>query len=116
LPPDFRELGPSYRAANPEGTRRWLEIEHASHPSGQPAIAQTFKNRITFALLETIAIPTLLMTGDADLYSPPSVLHLFTARVKHSESHVIAEAGHSAYWEQPERFNRLVLDFIGKHR
>ena len=26
LPPDFRELGPSYRAANPEGVARWLAL------------------------------------------------------------------------------------------
>src|ERR1700730_8175511 len=25
LPPEFRELGPSYRAGNPEGTERWKE-------------------------------------------------------------------------------------------
>jgi pimeloyl-ACP methyl ester carboxylesterase len=29
---------------------------------------------------------------------------------------VIPECGHSAYWEQPELFNRAVLDFIGNHR
>src|SRR5438876_4377168 len=28
LPPELRELGPSYRAANPEGTRRWIDLEH----------------------------------------------------------------------------------------
>jgi len=27
----------------------------------------------------------------------------------------VAEAGHSVHWEQPEIFNRLVLDFIGRH-
>src|SRR4029077_18285016 len=30
LPPDFRELGPSYRAANPGGAQRWLELERTS--------------------------------------------------------------------------------------
>jgi len=28
---------------------------------------------------------------------------------------VVPESGHSAYWEQPEIFNRAVLDFIAKH-
>jgi pimeloyl-ACP methyl ester carboxylesterase len=28
---------------------------------------------------------------------------------------VVPECGHSAYWEQPETFNRTVLDFITKH-
>jgi pimeloyl-ACP methyl ester carboxylesterase len=70
---------------------------------------------MTFALLETIAVPTLLLTGDADLYEPPPVLRLFAARIKNAESVIVPDAGHSAYWEQPEIFNRSLLAFIDKH-
>ena len=105
IPADIRELGPSYRAANPAGTKRWKEL--AQHSSLSPT-----RNRITFAALETIQVPTLLLTGDADLYTPPSVLRLFAARFPNCESLVIPECGHSAFWEQPEAFNRAVLDFI----
>jgi pimeloyl-ACP methyl ester carboxylesterase len=115
LPPDFRELGPSYRAANPAGTQRWIALERMSRPEGPPLPAQTMRNRLTFSVLETIKIPTLLLTGDADLYAPPSVLRLFAARLKNSEPLVVPEAGHSAYWEQPEIFNRAVLEFLRKH-
>jgi pimeloyl-ACP methyl ester carboxylesterase len=76
---------------------------------------QGTKNRITFAALETIAVPTLLLTGDADLYTPPSVLRLVAARFPNAESVVIPECGHSAFWEQPEAFNTAVLDFLAKH-
>ena len=121
MPPDFRELGPSYRAGNPEGTKRWLELERASRAggggdtSGTPAPTQPMRNRVTLASLETIAVPTLLLTGDADLYAPPAVMRLFAARIKNAESVVVPEAGHSAYWEQPEIFNRAVLEFLKKH-
>ena len=115
LPPEFRELGPSYRAAQAEGTRRWMELEKISRPPGPPAPAQPMRNRITFSLLETMRAPTLLLTGGADLYTPPPLLRLFAARIKGSESIIVPEAGHSTYWEQPEVFNRAVLDFIGKH-
>jgi pimeloyl-ACP methyl ester carboxylesterase len=90
-------------------------LERTSRPEGAPPPAQTTRNRITFALLEQMKVPTLLLTGDADLYAPPAVLRLFAARIKNSESLVIPEAGHSAYWEQPEIFNRTVLGFIAKH-
>jgi pimeloyl-ACP methyl ester carboxylesterase len=73
------------------------------------------RNRVTFALLETIRVPTLLLTGDADLYTPPATLRVFAARITGSESVVVTEAGHSAFWEQPEIFNRTLLAFIGKH-
>ena len=128
LPPEIREVGPSYRAANPEGTRRWVELERLSRPPGLPNAAaalgappgplappQTMRNRVTFALLEGIKVPTLLLTGDADLFAPPFVLRLLAARIKNAESIIVPEAGHSAYWEQPEVFNRAVLGFIRKH-
>ena len=109
LPAEFRELGPAYRAANPEGMLRWMALVQPRAPE------QKMRNRITFAALETIKVPALLLTGDADLYTPPPVLKLFRDRIKNSKSMVIAECGHSAYWEQPDLFNRAVLDFIGTH-
>jgi pimeloyl-ACP methyl ester carboxylesterase len=113
LPPELREVGPSYRADDPEGTRRWIELEKMSRQSG--AAAQPFRNRMTFSLIESVKVPTFLMTGDADLYAPPPLLRLFSARIKNAESLIIPEAGHSSYWEKPEIFNRAVLDFIRKH-
>ena len=82
----------------------------------RPIVAsQPTKNRITWAALETIKAPTLLITGDADLYTPPSVLRMFAERFANCESVVIPECGHSAFWEQPEAFNRAVMDFLQKH-
>ena len=115
LPPELREVGPSYRAANPEGTRRWVELERISRPEGPRAPAQPLQNRITFALLETIKTPALLLSGGADLYAPPAVMRLSAARLRNSEFVVVPDAGHSTYWEQPEQFNRAVLEFIRKH-
>lgn len=113
MPPELRELGPAYRAADPDGTKRWMELEHMSRQSG--AAAQTYRNRMTFAMLESIKLPVLLITGDADMYAPPPLLRMFSSRIKGSESLIIPEAGHSSYWEKPDVFNRTVLDFMRKH-
>jgi pimeloyl-ACP methyl ester carboxylesterase len=115
MPAELREVSPSYRAGNPEGTRKWVELEHISRPPGQPAPAQPLKNRITFSQLETITVPTMLLTGDADMFAPPPVMRMFAARIKRAETLVVPEAGHSTYWEQPDVFNRAVLNFIRKH-
>lgn len=111
LPADFRELGPAYRATNPEGVARWNELAKAS-----PKTTNAVQNRITFAALEAIRVPTLLLTGDADLYTPPPVLRRFAARFPNCESLVIPECGHSAFWEQPALFNAAVLTFLEKNR
>ena len=115
MSPDMRELGPAYRVSNPSGAERWKELERTARPTSAQPPAQTFRNRVTFTLLETISVPTLLMTGDADMYAPPPIMRMFAARVKGSQSFVIPEAGHSGYWEQPEIFNRTVLDFFRRH-
>jgi pimeloyl-ACP methyl ester carboxylesterase len=114
MSPDMRELGPAYRVSNPAGVERWRELERTARPTSAQPPPQTFRNKVTFSLLETIAVPTLLLTGDADMYSPPPIMRMFAARVKGSKAVVIPEAGHSAYWEQPDIFNRTVLDFISK--
>ena len=114
LPPDFRELSPSYRVANPAGVERWLAIEKAAHQAIR-APAQKPRNAVTFASLESIRVPTLLITGESDFYMPPAVLRMFKAHMPAADTLILPDVGHSAYWEQPELFNRAVLAFIGRH-
>jgi pimeloyl-ACP methyl ester carboxylesterase len=96
----------------PAGTREWNDLEHLSLPGGGPMPKVLTRTRIMFSALEAITVPTLLITGDADLYTPPPVLELFARRIKSSTSLVFATCGHSAYWEQPARFNQAILDFL----
>jgi len=116
LPPELRELGPSYRAANPEGARRWVELERQSRQAGTQAVATKSRNQITLSQLETIRAPTLLMTGGADLYMPPPVLRMLASHIKNAKVEIIPEVGHSAYWEQPEIFNDVILRHLNKQR
>lgn len=115
LPPDVRELGPSYRASNERGTQRWLDLEHFSRAPGPRPVRQPSKVNVTFAVLETVKAPTLLITGDADLYTPPALLRLFHERIRGSEMVLLPEVGHSSYWEQPGTFNQTVMAFLRKH-
>jgi len=110
---EFRELGASYRAANPEGARLWTELAHKA-VTGTEA-RQLRANEVTVAKLETLKLPTLLITGDADLIAPPSIMRLVQQRIAGSELVIAGESGHSTYWEQPEIFNRAVLTFLAKH-
>ena len=92
-----------------------MDLEKTSRPLGPKAPAQPLRNRITFAQLDNLMTPPCLITGTADLYAPPAVLALFAAHIQGAESLIIPQAGHSAYWEQPDVFNRAVLDFLRKH-
>jgi pimeloyl-ACP methyl ester carboxylesterase len=113
LPVEFRELGPSYRAANPEGTKRWVELEHKALVGTE--YRQKLANEIKQSRLKELKLPVLVMAGAADVATPPSIARMIAAEIPNSELAIGPEAGHSVYWEQPEMFNRAVLDFIGKH-
>ena len=113
MPVEFRELGPSYRAANPEGAKHWLELEHKALVGRE--YRQPLANEIKQARLKELKLPTLLIPGAADLATPPSIARMLAAEIPNSEIVIASEAGHSVYWEQPDVFNRAVLDFIGKH-
>ena len=113
LPRWFWELSPSYRAANPAGTEKWSELNRRSVPKKGPR--QKVANVVTPAKLETLKVPTLLMSGPADHSTPPSITRMLARHIPDREVVIIDEAGHSSYWERPEAFNRAVLDFIGRH-
>jgi pimeloyl-ACP methyl ester carboxylesterase len=112
LPRWYWELGPSYRAANPQGVEKWIELNHKSE-TGKGA-RQKLANTVTPAKLETLKVPALLIAGAADLATPPSIMRMIARHVPNSEVVVAAECGHSSYWERPDFFNRTVLDFIGR--
>lgn len=143
MPVEFRELSPVYRTLNPKGTERWLEIQKNSRsiplgnmPAGEAPAGErrpppagggfggagvpTDPNRkpVTFATLSAMAekVPTLLMTGDADLYQNPGVLHFVSQHVPAAAKTVINYSGHAPFWEQPAEFNRIVLDFVKRNR
>jgi pimeloyl-ACP methyl ester carboxylesterase len=115
LPVELRELSAGYRGLNPEGTRRWLEIEHRSRPQGLQEPVQRPRIPMTMARLETLRVPVLVLVGEADLVSPPALMRLLTEHLPHYQFATVPEAGHAAHWEQPGIWNRLVLEFIGQY-
>ncbi|HTE86575.1 MAG TPA: alpha/beta fold hydrolase, partial [Dehalococcoidia bacterium] len=116
LPVELRELSASYRGADPEGTQRWIEIERASRQEGPRLSRQGSRNQVTFSLLETLSVATLILAGDADMRTPPSQMRLLAAKIPGAQFATVPEAGHAAHWEQPEIWNRTVLEFIASHQ
>jgi pimeloyl-ACP methyl ester carboxylesterase len=114
LPSEFRELGPQYRAGYPEGVARWLDIERANaiDPAAQASARPALANKLTLEALTGLRMPVLLVTGDADLYTPPALMRELQQAIPRSRAQVIDGAGHSAHWEQPRAFNALLLDFL----
>jgi pimeloyl-ACP methyl ester carboxylesterase len=111
----YRELGASYRGANPEGTQRWIEIDEHSRQPGVP-FQPPLRTPNTLAKIATIPTPTLIIAADADLLAPPALMRLWSAHLQHHEWAIMLDAGHAMAWEQPGTFNDIVLDFLRRHR
>jgi pimeloyl-ACP methyl ester carboxylesterase len=109
LPHDFRELGPSFRASCPEGVQLWNQMLMRS---GMGIGALRFANRVTWDALARFNFPVLVVTGDADLYAPPANARLIADAIPGARLAVIPDAGHSPWWEEPERYNHEILSFL----
>jgi len=113
MPAEFRELSPSYRAVNPEGTRKWAELEHSAVTGNR--FGQQSANKINWASLAGLKVPTLVIAGDSDLGVPPPMARMMAAHIPGSELEIVPEVGHALYWERPDVFNRRLLEFFAKH-
>ncbi|MFI0404436.1 alpha/beta fold hydrolase [Actinomadura sp. 3N508] len=112
MPASFIELGPSYRALNPEGMHAWEEIhDRASHSD----VGQPYATSPTWADVERLRVPTLLLWGDGDLYSPPSVQRVMASHFRNVETVVADECGHAPHWERPDIYNPVLRGFLRRH-
>jgi pimeloyl-ACP methyl ester carboxylesterase len=67
-------------------------------------------------LLDRLRVPTLFTTGATDASVPALQLEPLTRRLPQSELSVFAGAGHAAFAEQPQRFNRELMRFVDSVR
>jgi pimeloyl-ACP methyl ester carboxylesterase len=113
LPRWYREFSTSYIVANPEGLKTW--VSYQDEATKAKGVEQEAYNAITAETLSKIAVPTLLLTGDADLSTPPSLMRMLAKHFNDVEVVIVPEVGHSPYWERPTVFNDAVLSFIRRN-
>lgn len=71
-------------------------------PSDRPALGR----------LSEIKIPTLLIAGEADIPDVHAHIGAIQAGIAKSKRIVMPGVGHLPYFEKPEDFNRVVLEFL----
>lgn len=106
----YLEVGVAYRAEDPEGFARFIEMEHAARQPDAPA--QPLRTPNTFAKIAGINTPTLILMGGADLLAPPALMRTWARHLPDTRFVLIGDAGHSINWERPEAFNTHLLEFL----
>ncbi len=64
--------------------------------------------------LSTFTLPALVIGADEDQAIPAEHGRVIADALPNAELHLIAEGGHMVNMEQPEAFNRCLLDFLGR--
>ena len=62
--------------------------------------------------LARIVVPTLCLAGEHDRNAPPHVMQRMADRLGRGQYQCLDGVGHLANMEQPQAFNRAVLDFL----
>ncbi|MFQ5982549.1 MAG: alpha/beta fold hydrolase [Woeseiaceae bacterium] len=62
--------------------------------------------------LQTIDVPTLILSGSDDIFIPKDSPHNLNKGIKNSVHHEIQEAGHVASLENPTAVNQYMEDFL----
>ena len=100
-PEHYAELVGSIAAVHPESYIKTIE-------------ATTLYDRAV--ALGDIACPTLLLFGEADTLARPEFGRRMHAEIPGSEFVLLPDTGHLLNIERPDAFNRLLLDFLARHR
>jgi 3-oxoadipate enol-lactonase len=67
-------------------------------------------------VLRTLAVPTLWLTGAEDIVYPPFLSDVLARMMPQAKVAQVPDAGHSVYFERPTEFNRIVGEFLARHR
>jgi 3-oxoadipate enol-lactonase len=63
-------------------------------------------------VLPKINVPALCIAGERDGTAPAAVMEKMAAKIAGAEFVIMPGAGHFGWAEQPDEFNRIVLDFL----
>lgn len=94
------------REMNAAGFQRQAEFKQAKAlPLDPPARSR----------LHEISVPALVIVGDEDLPPLIRIVDYVAANIPGAQKIVMHGTAHAPNMEKPEEFNRLVLDFLGRH-
>jgi 3-oxoadipate enol-lactonase len=106
-------LGATTRSRNPAlvaTTHRMLALAPVAGIVG--ALTAMMNRPDSVALLSTIDVPTLIISGDEDTIVPPSEARTMHEAIAGSRLEVLAGAGHLSNVERPAAFNHVTGEFL----
>lgn len=103
---------------SPRFTERRFDLALLRHQFGllYPPPPESARRRllgeIDPAAMRALDIPALLVVGSDDPIFPPSMIRRLARYFRHGRVRVIRDAGHSAHYERPGAWGRVVRPFV----
>jgi 3-oxoadipate enol-lactonase len=104
-------LWPVFRGRNPAGAFLYQEIADLNPPR-DPAFLAAPETPVTLDELAMLKVPILWLVGEHDQLMPPAMMRAAHRLTPSSRFVEVPDCGHSVYFEAPEAFNAIVLDFL----
>ncbi|MFJ5535467.1 alpha/beta fold hydrolase [Streptomyces sp. NPDC093261] len=110
-------IAPHHVTGLPEVAGHVLDMMRGTAPAGAAAALRGRAERPDYRrTLRDVRVPTLVMVGSDDTYTPVEQAELVHGLVTGSTLAVVDDAAHLPNLEQPERFNAALLAFLDAHR
>ena len=107
-----RWFTPAFHAEHPDIVLRFREMLAGTPAEGYAGCCEAIATLDLRSELATIIAPTLVITGMDDPVATPESGERLAAAVPGARSLAISGAAHLANVEQPDAFNRAVLEFV----
>jgi len=107
-------LAPGFEAEHPQLATLYRQINalNPARPRGFLGRPPASYRGSTHTMLAGLGVPVLYMVGEHDLITSPAMIREAAGLIPGAAYREVAGAGHSAYFEHPEIWNRVVLDFL----
>jgi 3-oxoadipate enol-lactonase len=123
---DGRGLGafsvhPSYKERDPAGYFLLRQISRMNPgrprdflgPPNPPPAPEGAPPRVPmYERLRENGTPVLYLVGEHDMITPADLIEMCHRLVPGSQYHVAMGSGHSVYWEKPDEFNEVALQYL----
>jgi 3-oxoadipate enol-lactonase len=108
-----RVMGTTTRETRPDLVAGALDMMRKMTPADVSQVQSGMAERPdSVDTLKAINVPTLIITGEEDIFTGRNEAELLHRHIPNSELRVIPKAGHYAPWERPEEAVRLLRQFL----
>ena len=95
---------------------RMIESLAELHAESYIKTLDTVTRHTAFPVFEEIAVPTLVMVGEHDRIATPEYARTLAMRIPGARFEMLTRGSHISNMDQPEAFNRVLLQFLRSHR